>query len=87
MTDELVEAVRAELARTLVSKGRLTSDAFVAASILGEEVGEVHRALLEIRRAGSMETLAARRKAAVAELVQVIAVASGMIANLQEAGK
>lgn len=89
MRQSTVDAVRIEEARAVREHGQLTTDHVRAFVVLSEEIGEVAEAVLEIGRAERLhlaELVDARKRLVVEELVQVIAVASMMVDNLERDG-
>lgn len=75
LTPRLLSAIEEEMAKAKNKHGPLTVDAFRANAVLVEEVGEVSKALLMLKRDGTPYEV-------IAELLQVIATAVFMIQNL-----
>jgi hypothetical protein len=89
---QLINAVASEMASAECEHGKLTDDNFRACTILTEEVGEVARAVLEIRRhKGTVQQgapiMTQLRGAAITELIQVISTCVLMIENLDDERK
>ena len=79
--------VRSAIGQAEALHGPLTDDHFRAFAILGEEVGEVAKALLENRRAlAKGRSGTAERVNARLELAQVAATAVLMLINLKREG-
>ena len=88
---DVVQAISEEIANSLQSHGDLSTEDnhFRALAILIEEVGEVSRALLELRRQRSIGKLLtpdeqALKKHVIDELVQLVSVSLQLIHNLRK---
>ncbi len=88
--DPLWLEVAIEIKRATTGHGPFTTDPFRALGILGEEYGEVCRAVLEWRRSADHQgpsdkvASAGARGKVRAELVQLMAVAAMMFRNFEE---
>lgn len=85
ISHETIAAVEQEAERAMSSHGPLTQDLCRAYTILGEEFGEVGRALLEVGRAERSNSSVAEswKRAAADELVQLAATALLLVDNLR----
>lgn len=87
LSSELTAAIDQEMQRALDLHGPLTDDNFRAFTIIGEELGELGRELLEIRRAKARGALIDKVEATVkakGEAVQAIATLCHLVGNLNK---